>query len=116
MIGYNPTWDDLPRDQPAPPAVVLYHELAHIYDHFHGTVAAGTYEGADNQGVPNRERVAVGLPIDHDGDPVHRDRAGSRPPVRPDRERPARRVRPASAAPGTRRCGIDAPYHPHVSE
>jgi hypothetical protein len=68
VIGYNPTWDDLPRDQPAPPAVVLYHELAHIYDHFHATMAAGTYEGADNQGVPNRERVAVGLPIDHDGD------------------------------------------------
>ena len=70
VIGYNPTWDDLPRDQPVPPVVVLFHELAHVYDHFHGTMAVGTYDGADNQGVPNRERVAVGLPIDDDGDPA----------------------------------------------
>jgi len=49
--------------------VVLYHELAHVYDYFHDTLAAGTYEGADNPGVPNAEREAVGLPIDHDGDP-----------------------------------------------
>jgi len=68
-IGYNPAFDDLHLSPPVPPTVVLYHELAHVYDYFHDTLAAGTYEGADNPGVPNAEREAVGLPIDHDGDP-----------------------------------------------
>ena len=68
-IGFNPAFDDLHLSPPVPPIVVLYHELAHVYDYFHDTLAAGTYEGADNPGVPNAEREAVGLPIDHDGDP-----------------------------------------------
>jgi Ca2+-binding RTX toxin-like protein len=71
-IEYNPTFDDLAAV--APPVVVLYHELAHVYDHFHGTMQAGVHGGPDNPGVPNREREATGLPIDHDGDPTTPDR------------------------------------------
>jgi hypothetical protein len=52
-----------------PPVVILYHEFAHVYDYEYGTVADGTYTGADNPGVRNMEREAVGLPIDHDDDP-----------------------------------------------
>jgi hypothetical protein len=68
-IDYNPTFDDLDQRLPTPPIVVLYHELAHIYDGFHGTDANGVHQGPDNRGVPNLEREAVGLPIDHDADP-----------------------------------------------
>jgi hypothetical protein len=70
VIEYNPSHDDMAYNPPTPPVVVLFHELAHIYDHFYGTRAPGDYDGADNPGVPNRERAAVGLPIDHDGDPA----------------------------------------------
>jgi Ca2+-binding RTX toxin-like protein len=52
-----------------PPITVLYHELAHVYDFAHETVADGVHSGSDNPGVENSERVAMGLPIDHDGDP-----------------------------------------------
>ncbi|HLT09441.1 MAG TPA: M91 family zinc metallopeptidase [Micromonosporaceae bacterium] len=69
-ISYNPSFDSLRHNPPAPPVVVLYHELAHVYDYFHGTLADGTHEGPDNPGVRNSERVATGLPIDHDGDPA----------------------------------------------
>jgi hypothetical protein len=57
--------------------VVLYHELAHVEDQFAGTKAPGTYHGPDNPGVPNREREAVGLPIDDDRDPSTMDRLDS---------------------------------------
>jgi hypothetical protein len=66
-IGYNPTDavhanDDIGR---IPPVVVLYHELVHAYD-----FAAGiTRDEQRTDGVPNAENLAVGLPIDHDGDP-----------------------------------------------
>ena len=73
-VQYNPTDNGLPRIAPAPPVVVLYHELAHVSDSFAGTFAEGTYEGADNAGVPNLEREAVGLPIDDDHDPATPDR------------------------------------------
>ncbi len=61
----NDNWND------APPSLILYHELAHNYDYLHGTLAPGTYNGADkvDAGLNNRERVATGLPIDHDNDP-----------------------------------------------
>jgi hypothetical protein len=49
-----------------PPVVVLYHEMAHVYDYMNGTLAPGMYTGADNPGVANDEREAVGLPIDGD--------------------------------------------------
>jgi hypothetical protein len=53
-----------------PPVTVLFHELAHAYDQLYGTGVEGTYAGADNTGVANGEREAVGLPIDVDGDPA----------------------------------------------
>lgn len=60
------------------PAGILYHELAHTWDYSHGTSRPGSYQGVDpvdndsmyEDGVPNSERQAVGLPIDHDGDPA----------------------------------------------
>jgi hypothetical protein len=59
-----------------PPVAILYHEMAHIFDFEHGTSADGTYHDAahpdlmpDGSGAPNRERQAVGLPFDDDGDP-----------------------------------------------
>lgn len=73
-IDYNPAFDDLIRNPPVPPIVVLYHELGHIYDGFHDTEADGTYRGPDNAGVPNHERAVVGLPIDHDDDQTTVDR------------------------------------------
>jgi Effector protein/RTX calcium-binding nonapeptide repeat (4 copies) len=66
-IDYNPGKDHAADDRP--PISGLYHELAHVYDHEYGTGADGTYTGADNPGVDNDEREAVGLPIDHDDDP-----------------------------------------------
>jgi uncharacterized protein YukE len=79
-IGYNPRFDDLWNGAPVPPVVVLYHELAHVYDYFDGTLAGGVYTGADNPGVPNRERAAVGLPFDHDADPDTPERMDPRHP------------------------------------
>jgi hypothetical protein len=71
-IEYSPTVDVAG----GPPVVILYHEMAHIYDFVNGTSADGTYQDPahpdlmpDGSGVPNRERQAVGLPIDDDGDP-----------------------------------------------
>lgn len=54
-----------------PPSAVLYHEMAHVYDYMNDTLRDGTYQGADpyDVGDNNRERVAAGLPIDHDDDP-----------------------------------------------
>ncbi|HEX6873208.1 MAG TPA: M91 family zinc metallopeptidase, partial [Micromonosporaceae bacterium] len=72
-IDYNPAFHHLPEAGQVPPVVVLYHELAHIYDAYCGTVASGVFTGADNPGVPNREREAVGLPIDADADPATPD-------------------------------------------
>lgn len=66
QISYNPRFDTL---YDGPPAVVLYHELSHVYDYQHSGMDRTEYTGPDNPGVPNGERAAVGLPIDHDGDP-----------------------------------------------
>jgi hypothetical protein len=68
-IGYNPAFRPMESGAPTPPIVVLYHELAHVYDAYQGTAAHGIYTGPDNPGVPNAEREAVGLPIDTDGRP-----------------------------------------------
>lgn len=51
--------------------------MAHAYDYTHGTLANGVYDGVDKDDaknpvlddVNNAERVAVGLPIDHDNNP-----------------------------------------------
>ncbi|MFD0366340.1 M91 family zinc metallopeptidase [Nocardia sp. GCM10030253] len=58
-----------------PPVVSLYHEMAHAEDFGHGTVRGGYYTGSDpidgtGLSLPNYERVAVGLPIDHDNNPA----------------------------------------------
>jgi hypothetical protein len=62
-----------------PPITVMFHEMAHAYDNTHGTLRPGEYRGTDTtdaaldiygNSVNTRERVAVGLPIDHDGDPT----------------------------------------------
>ena len=54
--------------QQTPPIVVLFHEMAHQYDYGYETSIDGTYP-EPNGPVNTRERQAVGLPVDHDGDP-----------------------------------------------
>jgi uncharacterized protein YukE len=68
-VAYNPEFRPIKNGAPTPPVVVLFHELAHVYDAFEGTAAHGIYLGDDNPGAPNAEREAVGLPIDPDGRP-----------------------------------------------
>jgi hypothetical protein len=53
--------------QQTPPVVVLFHEMAHQYDYGYETTIDGTTPepGGD---ANTRERQAVGLPVDHDGD------------------------------------------------
>lgn len=73
-ITVNPRY---PGGYDGVPATVLYHELAHTWDYSHETRRDGNYDGVDaidndeiyEDGVPNSERQAVGLPIDHDDDP-----------------------------------------------
>ena len=71
-VRYNPSVN-LPLNTGAstPPIVILFHELAHGYNMTTGTGLEGTYAGTDdrNVGINNTERQAVGLPVDHDGDP-----------------------------------------------
>jgi hypothetical protein len=75
-VQYNPAYI---TTADGPPIVGLYHEFAHVDDYLWDTTATGVYQGADNPGVPNREREAVGLPVDDDGmsctpdrlDPMH---------------------------------------------
>ncbi len=80
-----------PRFYPAdhiPPIVVFYHEMAHAYDYTHGTLANGVYDGVDNDDaknpvlddVNNAERVAVGLPIDHDTNPKTKEQTDANHP------------------------------------
>lgn len=63
----------------SPPIIGLFHELAHVYGFTHDA-ATGRHDDPDDPdrvldpdgmliGTPNDERTAVGLPIDHDGDP-----------------------------------------------
>ncbi|MGH9379904.1 MAG: M91 family zinc metallopeptidase [Thermoanaerobaculia bacterium] len=89
-IDYNPQLSSLNftngRSNPAnnsgdfhdlPPVAVLYHELAHAYDIQTGNIDFRSYTGAESwdngsrtgRATANAERVAVGLPYDHDGDP-----------------------------------------------
>lgn len=84
VVDYDPGFDSLAGD--APPVVVLYHELAHAWDHLSGLAYPGTHpgdtmwDGAAWVPVPDRERVAVGLPVDDDGDPTTPDRLDPRHP------------------------------------
>jgi Ca2+-binding RTX toxin-like protein len=59
---HNITW------QEAPPVAIFFHELAHQYDFGYETSMDGDYQEPGGP-VPNDERQAVGLPVDHDGDP-----------------------------------------------
>ena len=77
-IEYNPSFDTL---YDGPPVVILYHEMAHVFDYVNGTIDEGTYTGPGNEDVPNSERVAVGLPIDHDGDPATPERVDPDHPI-----------------------------------
>jgi hypothetical protein len=43
--------------------------MAHVYDYTNDTLADGTYDQGGPRPVPNKEREAAGLPIDHDDDP-----------------------------------------------
>ena len=63
-----------------PPVTVLYHELAHVYDYAHDTLDRDMYNGQPIP-VPNYERTAAGLPIDHDDDPGTPERIDPRHPV-----------------------------------
>ena len=75
-VEYNPSIDTVWN---GPPVAIFYHELAHVYDYELDTTVEGRYNGQSGTdqmpdgdqmvSVPNRERQAVGLPIDHDGDP-----------------------------------------------
>jgi hypothetical protein len=71
---------DLDHVHEGPPITVLYHELAHVYDYAHDTLADGAHAGPDNPGVDRAERVATGLPIDHDDDVSTPDRLDPRHP------------------------------------
>ena len=67
VIGYNPHLDSLSIDASSdhvdgPPSVVLYHEMAHVYDYMNDTLAPGTYQ-EDHSTVNNLEREATGLPL-----------------------------------------------------
>ena len=84
LIEYQTDLDNL---YDGPPITVLYHELAHVYDYAHGT-GRGRLHRPGQPGVDNAERVAVGLPIDHDKDPSTPDQLDPAP-VRVHRERPA---------------------------
>ncbi|MET7470459.1 M91 family zinc metallopeptidase [Micromonospora sp. NPDC005222] len=71
-IEYNPDFDDFRH---APPPVVLFHEMAHVYDYDNDTYLDDRYEnpedpdvGRDGEGVKEAERQASGLPVDRDGD------------------------------------------------
>jgi hypothetical protein len=64
----------------SPPIIGLFHELAHVYGFTHHAPAGRHDDPHDKDlvhhpdggliGAPNDERTAVGLPIDHDGDPA----------------------------------------------
>jgi len=70
-IEYNPSYDySTSSSREKTPVVVLYHEMTHTWDYMNET-PAGTYNGVDavDVGISELERYAVGLPVDHDGDP-----------------------------------------------
>lgn len=69
VINYNTRLDDF---RGAPPVVVVYHELAHVYDYMNHTFDGTPYSGNDttDHGIRQGERQATGLPIDHDHDPA----------------------------------------------
>ncbi|WP_433649819.1 M91 family zinc metallopeptidase [Micromonospora zamorensis] len=77
-LEMDPTFDNYQGE--APPPVVLFHEMAHVYDHQNDLTLDGKYVNPDDpdtgrggssevgEGVNNSERQATGLPVDRDGD------------------------------------------------
>lgn len=77
-LKIDPTFDNFLGE--APPPVVVFHEMAHIYDRQNDLSLDGTYVNPDDpdtgtggstevgEGVNNAERQATGLPVDRDGD------------------------------------------------
>lgn len=75
-VFYDPSRTKIPGNaawEKRPPVVGLYHEMVHGYNFVTGTAQPGVYRGPGPDGhmpckrdVPNLERQAVGLPIDHD--------------------------------------------------
>lgn len=68
-VRYLPSIDDF---RGAPPVVVLQHELGHVHDYMNDTFRGEAYDGDDptDHDIKVAERVASGLPIDHDNDPT----------------------------------------------
>lgn len=62
------------------PNIILFHEMAHANDFVRGTLRDGEYTGNDavDNGANVLERVAVGLPIDHDGKSKTKERIDSK--------------------------------------
>lgn len=82
-IQVNPEFHlDRPTDNDGVPSTVLYHELSHVYDYMNSGFDDRGYTDNDDpdsrwnkeegkwEPVPNGERAAAGLPVDHDGDPA----------------------------------------------
>ncbi|MDI1465989.1 M91 family zinc metallopeptidase [Catellatospora sp. KI3] len=90
VVGYDPSFDGLggtAAGGDATPVAVLYHEFAHVWDHAHGYgyehghhADDVMWDGSGMVPVPAAERVAVGLPVDDDGDPTTPDRLHPRHP------------------------------------
>ncbi|MFD6390773.1 M91 family zinc metallopeptidase [Nocardia sp. NPDC060259] len=75
MVQFGGQYANEPYNN-TPPSVILQHEAAHAYDITHGTIRWNSsnpivYSGDDavDHGIQEGERVAVGLPIDHDDNP-----------------------------------------------
>ncbi|GHJ44742.1 hypothetical protein Cs7R123_20840 [Catellatospora sp. TT07R-123] len=89
-VGYDTSFDGLGgtvAGGDATPVAVLYHEFAHVWDHLHGYAYPHghhaddvMWDGTRMVPVPAAERVAVGLPVDDDGDPTTPDRLDPRHP------------------------------------
>ncbi|MEU1982437.1 M91 family zinc metallopeptidase [Nocardia sp. NPDC019395] len=68
-IEYSPRVDNVSGE--SPPVATLYHEAAHVYDFMTDNRDDTPYTGedSDDRNVAQIERVAVGLPVDHDHNP-----------------------------------------------
>jgi hypothetical protein len=69
-VEYDTKWRE--KVDGAPPVVALWHELAgHVRQHTAETYDQTPYRGVDviDHGVRRSERTAIGLPVDHDGNP-----------------------------------------------
>jgi hypothetical protein len=84
LIEYTPHRDHVytpeGTDFNGPPSVFLYHEMAHVYDYMNDSVAPGHYQSPPNVGIENKEREAVGLPIDEDNNPATPEQLYSKHP------------------------------------